>query len=95
MTHTHFFGTALIAFTLFATPMISSADDLSLAAQPPPADTDSQPIAVVHSGDAKKEDAYSLASKRAHSPEPAEGVDCFYEENKAEKDCRRDKSSTR
>ena len=41
MTHTHLLGTALMAFTLLAMPMISSADEPSLAAQPLPVDTDS------------------------------------------------------
>ncbi len=90
MTHTHFVNTALIAFTLCAAPMISFADD-----QPLPANVDSQNIAVVRDGDVKKDDTYSLSSKRARSPERAESTDCFYEENKAEQDCRGVKSGTR
>lgn len=90
MTHTHFVSTALVAFTLFAAPMVTSADD-----QPQPANADNQAIVVVHEGDVKKDDTYSISSKRARSPERSEGVDCFYEENKAEKDCRGGKSGTR
>ncbi len=95
MTHTRLFGTALMAFTLLAMPMISSADEPSLAAQPQPVDTDSQPIAAVRTDANIKEDTHSLASKRARAQERPQGIDCFYEENKAEKDCRRDQSSTR
>ncbi len=90
MTHTHFVTTALVACTLFSAPMISSAED-----QPQPADVDSQNIAVVHDGDVKKDDTYSLSNKRARAPERAESIDCFYEENKAEQDCRGVKSGTR
>lgn len=90
MTHTQSVTTALIAFTLFSAPMISSADD-----QPQPADADNQAVAVVRDGDIKKDDAYSLSSKRARSTVKNESTDCFYEENKAEQDCRGVKSGTR
>jgi hypothetical protein len=90
MTHTHFVTSALIAFTLLAAPMISFADD-----QPPPADADEQAIAAVRDGAVKKDDAYSLSTKRARSAVKGESTDCFYEENKAEEDCRGVKSGTR
>ena len=90
MKHRHFLATVLIAFTLFAAPMISSAVD-----KPQAADADNLAIGVVRDGDVKKDDAYSLSNKRARSTEKNESTDCFYEENKAEQDCRGDKSGTR
>lgn len=95
MTHTHLFGTALMICTLLAIPMISSAGESSLTSQSLPIDTDSQPITAVRSDASIKEDAHSLASKRARAQERPQGVDCFFEENKAEKDCRGEQASTR
>jgi predicted outer membrane protein len=90
MTHTHFVTGTLLSITLFAAPMANSADE-----QPLPTDADKQAITVVHDGDVNQDDAHGLAGKRARSPERVEGIDCFYEENKAEKDCRDSKDSAR
>lgn len=89
MLHTQSFVTASVAIMLLAVPLLAAADDA-----PPPVDEDNQSIAVMHDGDTQ-EGAHSLSSMRARSSERYETLDCFYEENKAEKDCREDKSTTR
>jgi hypothetical protein len=89
MLHARFVVTAPIAIMLLVAPVMGSADD-----PPLPGDADNQSIAVMHDGDTQ-EDTHSLSGKRARSSEMYETLDCFYEENKAEKDCREDKSGTR
>jgi hypothetical protein len=82
--------TVLMLFTLLAVPSMSSADD-----QPIQADTDNPAIEVVHNDEIKKDEARSVYSKKSRSVERAEGIDCFYEENKSESDCSRTKSDQR
>ena len=90
MSHTHFVTSAIFAFTLIAASMISTAEDL-----PKTTDKDSQTVTVVQDGATKKDDSNTLSSKRSQYQERNEGVDCFYEENKTDQDCRGKKSGTR
>ncbi len=89
MLHTQFVIAAPFAIMLLLAPMMGSADD-----PPLPVDEDSQPVAVIRN-DVMQEDTHSLSMKRARTSERYETLDCFYEENKAEQECREDDSSTR
>jgi hypothetical protein len=82
--------TALISFTLFAAPSMSSSDS-----QPSQTDLENQTIEVVRDGANRKVESRTLSSKRAEYSESNESVDCFYEDNKAHQDCSRDKSGQR
>ena len=89
MVNKPFVVTAPIAIMLLAAPMMGSADDA-----PQPVDEDKQSIAVMNDG-VKQQAVRSLPRKRARSSELYENLDCFYEENKAEQECREDDSSVR
>lgn len=90
MSRNIFVTTALMLFTLLAAPSMSSADD-----QPIQAEADNLDKAVVRNDEVKKGEVRTVYSKKTQSVERAEGVDCFYEENKSESDCRRTKSGQR
>jgi hypothetical protein len=83
MTSTNFKAAVLMVGTLLTVPVIGLAED-----QPPVADANKQTVAVVRNGDAKHDDTSSFSSKRMQSTERNDGIDCFYEENKAERECR-------
>lgn len=79
--------TACLSLTLFATPSMSSADNLS--GQP---DLDNQTIEVVREAVAGKVVNRTITSKKTEYSEYG-GTDCYYsEENKSSPDCRDEKS---
>ena len=73
-------ATALMSFTLFATPSMGLTDNQSI--QP-----EGQTVEVASDGQARKGEPRSIASKRARITESAESVDCFYDANSANPDC--------
>lgn len=82
--------TALISFTLYAAPSMSSP-----GSQPSQTDLEKRAIEMASDGAISKVESRTLSSKRAEYSESNESVDCFYEDNKAHQDCSGDKSGQR
>ena len=74
--------TALMSFTLFATPSMGLTDDQSIQSG-----LEGQTAEVARDGQARKGEPQSIASKRAQITESAESMDCFYAANSAHADC--------
>ena len=71
--------TALMSFTLFATPSMGLADN-----SPIQSGQEEQTVELVSDSRARTQ---AIANKRAQATESTESVDCFYDANSASPDC--------